>query len=172
MASIITITFNPCIDKSTTVNSIVPEKKLRCAPPKFEPGGGGLNVARAIKKLGGEALAIYPAGGHTGAFLKTLVAAEGLSVHVVSIKNNTRENLIVIDQSTNQQYRFGMPGPEIYEDEWRKCLTYLEQQTDVEFIVASGSLPPGVPAGIFAEMALLAKQKKARFVVDTFGEAL
>jgi 6-phosphofructokinase 2 len=73
MAAIVTVTLNPCIDKSTITPMLVPEKKLRCAKPKYEPGGGGLNVARAIKKLGGEALAIYPVGGHTGHYLKQLV---------------------------------------------------------------------------------------------------
>ena len=172
MARIVTITFNPCIDKSTTVAALAAEKKLQCTPPIYEPGGGGLNVARAIKKLGGDALAIYPAGGHAGAFLKSLVEAEGLAVQVVNIKNNTRENLIVVDQSTNQQYRFGMPGPEMYEAEWQACLKILEQQEDVEFIVASGSLPPSVPVNIYAEMAVLARHKNARFIVDTSGDAL
>ena len=72
MPSIITITFSPCIDKSTSVASLVPEKKLRCKPPKLEPGGGGINVARAIKKLGGEATAIFPSGGYTGKYFNHL----------------------------------------------------------------------------------------------------
>ena len=63
MPSIITITFNPAIDKSTSVAALIPEKKLKCTEPVYEPGGGGINVARAIKKLGGEATAVeflYP----------------------------------------------------------------------------------------------------------------
>jgi 6-phosphofructokinase 2 len=172
MAGIITITFNPCIDKSTTITALVPEKKLQCSAPVYEPGGGGLNVARAIKKLGGDALAIYPAGGHAGAFLRKLVEAENIPAHVVPIHNNTRENLIVVDQSTNQQYRFGMPGPEMDEQEWQACMTALEQQTAVQYIIASGSLPPGVPIGIYARMAELAHRIGARLIVDTSGEAL
>jgi len=66
MSKIVTITFNPCIDKSATVPQLIPGKKLSCSEPDFEPGGGGINVARAIKKLGGEALAIYPSGGYSG----------------------------------------------------------------------------------------------------------
>src|SRR5690348_6760801 len=101
MPKIITVTFNPCIDKSTTIPNLVAEKKLRCTPPNFEPGGGGLNVARAIKKLGGEALAIFPAGGYTGIFLTELLNREDVPSHVIKTRNHTRENLIVLDQSTN-----------------------------------------------------------------------
>ena len=103
MAKIVTVTINPVIDKSTSVAGIVPEKKLRCEVPKFEPGGGGINVARAIKKLGGEALAIYPAGGYTGRFLNDLLRDEGIKTKVIDIKKPTRENLIVVDSISNQQ---------------------------------------------------------------------
>lgn len=90
-----TVTFNPTIDKSTTISALIPEKKLRCSQPYFEPGGGGLNVARAIKKLGGEALAIFPAGGYSGKFLIELLRREGVAINFVESKNHTRENLIV-----------------------------------------------------------------------------
>ena len=85
MARIITITFNPCIDKSTSVASLIPEKKLICSPPILEPGGGGINVARAINKLGGHALAVYPAGGYTGAAFNELIKREQLDSIVIEI---------------------------------------------------------------------------------------
>ncbi|MGV3658202.1 MAG: 1-phosphofructokinase family hexose kinase [Chitinophagaceae bacterium] len=172
MAKIITVTINPVIDKSTSVAGIVPEKKLRCEAPKFEPGGGGINVARAIKKLGGEALAIYPAGGYTGRFLNDLLRDEGIKTKVVDIKKPTRENLIVVDSINNQQFRFGMPGPELLEQEWKACLQSIEEENDIEYIVASGSLSPGVPVDIYAQIAGIAKAKGARLIVDTSGEAL
>ena len=86
MSRILTVTFNPCIDKSTTVPALAPEKKLSCSPPVFEPGGGGLNVARAIRKLGGDATALYMVGGHSGRFLQHLVEAEGIRGEAVGIK--------------------------------------------------------------------------------------
>lgn len=172
MAKIVTLTFNPCIDKSTTIDSLLPEKKLRCAVPKFEPGGGGLNVSRAIKKLGGQSLALFPAGGHTGDFLQKLVEEEGLAYKAVPIKQPTRENLIVVDRTTNQQYRFGMPGPYLEEAEWQGCLELLEAENDVQYIVASGSLAPGVPLEILAYTAAIARKKGARLIIDTSGEAL
>jgi len=172
MSRIVTVTFNPCIDKSTSIPALMPEKKLRCSDPVYEPGGGGINVARAIKKLGGESTAIYPSGGHTGKFFDFLLELEGIHSRIVEIAHPIRENLIALDLSTNQQYRFGMPGPELTEKEWRQCLQLLEQEDGVEYIVASGSLPPGVPDTIFAQIAQIAKAKNARFIADTSGDAL
>lgn len=172
MPAIITITLNPTIDKSTTVDALVPEKKLHCSRPVFEPGGGGINVARAIKKLGGEATAIYFAGGYNGVLLKQLLAEEEVDSLIIETKKDTRENLIVVDKATNLQYRFGMPGPQIEQEEWHECLKVIELMDDLKFIIASGSLPPGVPNDIFARIAAIAKKKNARLIVDTSEEAL
>jgi 6-phosphofructokinase 2 len=172
MPKIITITFSPCIDKSTTVPALIPEKKLKCSAPKLEPGGGGINVARAIKKLGGRATAIFPSGGYTGKFFNHLLEKENIPSVIIETNSETRENIIVLDESANIQYRFGMPGTELKENEWQQCLKVIKEMEDVEFIVASGSLPPGVPPDIFARIAVLAKKKNAKLVVDTSGEAL
>lgn len=172
MAKIITLTLNPCIDKSTSIRKVTPEKKLRCGPPLFEPGGGGLNVARAIKKLGGEATAIFPSGGYSGSFLEELVFEEGIRCLAIRTNNKTRENLIVFDSTTNQEYRFGMPGEEILENEWRQCLALIEQQHEAKFVVVSGSMPPGMPPIVFSELAEICKTKDARLVIDTSGDAL
>ncbi len=172
MPAIITITFSPCIDKSTAVPALVPEKKLVCAAPKLEPGGGGINIARAIKKLGGAATAIFPSGGYTGKYFNHLLEAENIDSVIIETRNETRENIIVVDQANNNQYRFGMPGTELAATEWKKCLQAVEEMSDVEFIIASGSLPPGVPDNIYALLAKIAKIKKAKFIVDTSGDAL
>lgn len=172
MARIITITFNPCIDKNTSVEALLPEKKLRCAPPIFQPGGGGLNVSRGLRRLGTENLAIYFAGGYTGQFLEQLVEEEQVASRIIPIKKHTRENLIVVDKKTGQQYRFGMPGPEISEHEWQQCLDMVSREEDVEYIIASGSLSPGMPEDILARLATIAREKKARLVIDTSGPAL
>jgi 6-phosphofructokinase 2 len=171
MSKIITITFNPCIDKSTTVASLAPEKKLACSKPTFEPGGGGINVARAIKKLGGEATAIFPAGGYSGKFLQVLLEKEKIHSLVVETERHTRENMIVLDLSSNQQYRFGMPGQALSKNEWEKCLQLLEENTS-DFIVASGSLPPDVPTDIFEMIGKIAEKQKRKLIIDTSGDAL
>jgi 6-phosphofructokinase 2 len=172
MPSIITITFSPCIDKSTTVPSLLPEKKLKCTKPELEPGGGGINVARAIKKLGGEATAIFPSGGYTGKFFNHLMDKENIPSVIIQATNETRENIIVLDESDNNQYRFGMPGTVLSQEEWKRCLQAVEEIKDAAFIIASGSLPPGVPMDIYARLARIAKIKNAKFIVDTSGEAL
>ena len=172
MPKIITITLNPAIDKSTSVPVLVPEKKMKCTLPVFEPGGGGINVARAIKKLGGNATALYLAGGYTGKFFTQLLKREQIDSVVIEIEKHTRENLIVLNSSANLQYRFGMPGPLVEETEWKKMLEEIENINGIDYIVASGSLPPGVPVDIFARIASIAKRKGTRCIVDTSGEAL
>lgn len=172
MPKIITITLNPAIDKSTSVPVLVPEKKMKCTLPVFEPGGGGINVARAIKKLGGNATALYLAGGYTGKFFTQLLDRENIDSIVIEMANHTRENLIVLNSTANLQYRFGMPGPLVEDVEWKKLLDTLEKINGIDFIVASGSLPPGVPVDIYARIASVAKRKGTKCVVDTSGEAL
>jgi len=172
MSQIITITFNPCIDKSAAVPQLIAEKKLSCSEPRFEPGGGGINVARAIKKLGGEATAIYPSGGYTGKFFNDLLAKEKIPAIVIEVKNPLRENIIMLEESSNSQYRFGFPGAKLLSHEWQQCLDAIDKTDNAEFLVASGSLPEGVPDDIFARLAIIAKKKNLKLVVDTSKVAL
>lgn len=172
MSKIITVTFNPAIDKSTTVPALIPEKKLKCSQPVYEPGGGGINVARAIRKLGGNATAIYLAGGYTGKAFTELLKKEGIDSIVSEIKENTRENLIVLETSTNQQYRFGMPGPSVLEQEWQQCLAHIENIKDADFLIVSGALTQGIPLAVYSVIAAIARSINAKLIVDTSGEAL
>ena len=172
MKHIVTITFNPCIDKSATVPQLIPEKKLSCSEPRFEPGGGGINVARAIKKLGGEATAIYPSGGYTGKFFNDLLSEEKIPAIVIEVKNPLRENIIMLEESSNNQYRFGFPGAKLLSHEWQQCIDAIDKINNAEFLVASGSLPEGVPDDIFARLATISKKKNLKLVVDTSKSAL
>ncbi|MCC8426409.1 1-phosphofructokinase family hexose kinase [Mucilaginibacter sp. UR6-11] len=172
MTAIVTITFNPALDVNTSVQDMMPEKKLKCSDPVHEPGGGGINVARAIKKLGGEALAVYLSGGDAGKKITALLSAESVSSLVIPIKGVTRQNLIILDRSSNGQYLFDMPGPLVSEAEWRGCLNAVDQISGIDYLVVSGSLPNGVRPDIFFELADIARRKHAKLVVDTAGEAL
>jgi 6-phosphofructokinase 2 len=170
---IATVTMNPAIDLSASVGRVVADRKLRCGAPRFEPGGGGINVARAIWKLGGEAVAVYPAGGPAGRLLADLLSREGVAQIVVSVAGWTRENLNILEQETGRQFRFVLPGPRLDEGEWRRCLDALEALHPFpRFLVASGSLPPGVPEDFFARLAELARRRAARFVLDSSGAPL
>lgn len=169
---IITITFSPCIDKTTSVPDFIPEKKLRCSAPVLEAGGGGINVSRAISKLGGTSIAIYPSGGCTGALFDRLLAKDHVACKIVRAESETRENFIVVEESTGEQYRFGIPGTLLLEHEWQECIAKIEEEKEIDFIVASGSLPPGVPHDVYARIAAIARNKRAKFIVDTSGEAL
>lgn len=171
MSHIVTLTFNPCIDKSTAISGLVPEKKLPCALPAFGPGGGGINVTRALKNLGADSRAIFPSGGYTGKFLNQLMEREDLCFTAIETASHTRENFIVLDKATNLQYRFGMPGNDIKEEECRRLMDEIEK-SDADFIVASGSLIPGMPVDIVAQVAQIAKNKGAKLLIDTSGEAL
>ena len=172
MNRIITFTFNPAIDKSTTINSLVPEKKLACSAPVFEAGGGGINVSRALKYLGGQSTAVYLSGGYSGKFLTSLIEKEHLNVINVTISGHTRENLVVLDLSTNQQYRFGMPGPVVPEKEWLPCLDIMEKCGADDFVVVSGSLPPGMPPEVMSRIAAIVKKRRGKLIVDIAGEPL
>ncbi|ACH40231.1 6-phosphofructokinase, putative [Citrifermentans bemidjiense Bem] len=173
MKTIVTITMNPAIDKSATVDHVVAERKLYCSEPLFEPGGGGINVSRAVRKLGGESLALYPSGGHSGQTLRLLLDQEGLTHRPIEVAGWTRENLIVLESATGQQYRFGMPGPDLSAKEWQACLEQIfAGGARPDYLVASGSLPPGVPQDFYARIARLGKQHGARVVVDASGEPM
>lgn len=170
---IVTLTPNPAIDISTSVDEVVPVRKLRCTPARRDPGGGGINVARVAHRLGGEVAAIYPAGGVTGELLRRLVEREGVRSIAIPAAEETREDVTVRDDRSGQQYRFVLPGLPLSEAEWRACLHALEEiEPPPAFVVCSGSLPPGVPDDFYARVAQYAKARGSNVVLDTSGKPL
>ena len=172
MSPIITITFNPCIDINTAVSGLMPEHKLRCSIPLTYPGGGGINVSRAIKRMGGESTALYMAGGSNGKLLARLLQGEGIRSILVETICNTRENLMVIDLSNGKQYRFVLPGPFAEESAVKKLMEIVANQKEAEYMVVSGSLPPGLSTKVFEELAWISRKNAIRLIVDSSGEAL
>jgi len=171
--SIVTLTMNPALDESTSVPYVLPDRKLRCQAPTYEPGGGGINVARAIRTLGGDALACFPAAGPAGELLKQLLDAEGVRQRPVPVSEWTRENLNVLEEVSGRQFRFCMPGPTLAGNEWPVFLEWLrELRPPPDFLVASGSLPPGVPVDFYARVATMAREQGSRVVLDTSGAPL
>ncbi|SFP76872.1 1-phosphofructokinase family hexose kinase [Tranquillimonas alkanivorans] len=170
---ILTITLNPTVDFSTTAPEVVPEAKLRCSEPDIDPGGGGINVARAIRQLGGQAVALIAIGGSTGAQLLQRLAVEGVPTVAFQGPGETRQSVSVIDESTGAQYRFVMPGPSWKEDDVTRALESIDQATgDGTLVVLSGSQPPGVAKDFPSILADHAAGRQARLIVDTSGPAL
>ncbi|HCM9141712.1 TPA: 6-phosphofructokinase II [Enterobacter hormaechei subsp. steigerwaltii] len=169
MASIYTLTLSPSLDSATMTPQIYPEGKLRCSAPVFEPGGGGINVARAITHLGGKATAIFPAGGATGEHLVALLADEQVAVDA---KDWTRQNLHVHVESSGEQYRFVMPGAKLTDDEFRQLEEKVLTIESGSLLVISGSLPPGVKTEKLTALVQAALQRGIRCIVDSSGEAL
>lgn len=168
---IVTLTVNPAVDKSTHIDRLIPEQKLRCDAPRFDAGGGGINVSKAIKRLGGKSTAIFTTGGPSGQVLRDLVSQEGIDCEVIQTEQWTRENFIVAETSTNAQYRFGMPGAALSEAETEAVLETL-RQSKAEYVVASGSLPPQMDVNFYEKVASISKEIGARLVLDTSGEPL
>ncbi|HGH4601530.1 6-phosphofructokinase II [Enterobacter hormaechei] len=172
MASIYTLTLSPSLDSATMTPQIYPEGKLRCSAPVFEPGGGGINVARAITHLGGKATSIFPAGGATGEHLVALLADEQVAVDTVDARDWTRQNLHVHVESSGEQYRFVMPGAKLSDDEFRQLEEKVLTIESGSLLVISGSLPPGVKTEKLTALVQAVLQRGIRCIVDSSGDAL
>ena len=173
MHRVATLTLNPAIDGACEADRVFPIHKIRTHGERYDPGGGGINVARVLARLGEAVEVIYCAGGATGALLDELLCQSGLDRHRILIHDHTRQSLAVFERSTGQEFRFVPEGPLLSEAEWRAafdhCLTL-----DCGWLVASGSLPRGVPEDFYARLAaeLAATGRGTRLVIDSSGPAL
>ncbi|MDH2911082.1 6-phosphofructokinase II [Kosakonia sp. HypNH10] len=172
MVPIYTLTLAPSLDSATITPQIYPEGKLRCTSPVFEPGGGGINVARAIAHLGGKATAIFPAGGATGEHLTALLADEHVPTLSVQTADWTRQNLHVHVEASGEQYRFVMPGAALSEDEFRQIEEKVLTIESGAILVISGSLPPGVQLEKLTQLITVAQKQGIRCIIDSSGDAL
>ncbi|WP_163268928.1 1-phosphofructokinase family hexose kinase [Chelativorans alearense] len=171
MSPILTIALNPAIDLSSEAEAIHHTRKVRTINERYDPGGGGINVARVIDTLGGEAEALFAAGGETGAMLDRLLKQEGIRRRHVPIAGQTRISFMVREKSTGLEYRFVPKGPEVKGEELRPCLDAVAAH-EAGYVVASGSLPAGAPADIYVKMAEFTRGRGARFVLDSSGHGL
>ena len=172
-APIVTLTINPALDLSTSTEHVEPEHKLRCGPSRTDAGGGGVNVSRVIHRLGGQSIAIYAVGGPTGQAYRQLLEADGIIGRAIPVEGSTRENITIDELATGRQFRFVLQGPHLTADEWGECLAAtIRAMTPGGYVVASGSLSPGVPDDVYARLARAAKARGARCIVDASGPAL
>jgi 6-phosphofructokinase 2 len=171
MANILTVTLNPTVDVASEAEAVRPTRKTRLTCTRYDPGGGGINVARVVKALGGDAEAVYLAGGEMGAFLDRLLGEEGLPRRSLPMSGQTRIAFMVHEQATGLEYRFIPQGSPVSLEELKPCFDAIANQ-HAGYIVASGSLPPGAPSDSFARMADIARAHGVKFVLDTSGPAL
>jgi 6-phosphofructokinase 2 len=164
---------NPALDITTSVDRVRPTDKLRCQGARYDPGGGGINVARIASALGASVAAVFPAGGPTGDVVADLLVQEGVAFHRVRISGGTRESFTVNEERSGQQYRFVLPGPRLTYAERARCVDELRTAAgSAQFVVASGSLPSGVPDDFYQQVAKLCSDVGARLILDTSGTGL
>jgi len=172
-SSIVTLTMNPAIDVHTAVGQVLPNRKLRCSGSLREAGGGGVNVARVVRRLGDEATAIVPVGGISGRRLIELLASEGIETRTIPIAGETRETFTVSETGSGNQFRFVTEGPNLQESEWQAALDAIRSLRPVPaMLVASGSLPRGAPEDFYGRLSAIASDIGFRLIVDTSGVPL
>jgi 6-phosphofructokinase 2 len=172
-AEILTITLNPAVDIATHVAQAIAGPKLRCADPRLDPGGGGVNVARAVCKLGGSARALVAVGGTMGDRLIQLLADEGVPTLPVQVSGETRLSFAVTDDSTGGQFRFSVPGQPLTPADGARLLTEIVRHTPQNgFVVISGSVAPGLPDDFQTRVIAALAPKRVRVVIDTSSRAL
>jgi 6-phosphofructokinase 2 len=171
MKSVITLTLNPAIDGSSDATKVRPTHKIRTTNQRYDPGGGGINVARVIHRMGGKVRAIYLAGGATGGVLDSLLDRDGIDRLRIDIAGHTRISQAVHEAETGLEYRFVPDGPMVSEAEWRNCLTVIGK-LKYDYLVISGSLPRGVPTDFYVSVIAEARKRSAHIILDTSGAAL
>ena len=176
MPALITLTLNPALDLATATDHVAPTHKLRCGPVRRFAGGGGINVARVLHRLGADVCAWALAGGAAGAQVQQLLADEGVPTRLQRIAGDTRENFSVVETTTGQEFRFVLPGPTLQASEWQACLDALATHTPPpRWLIASGSLPPGTPDDFYAQLVRAVSAvsgQGVRVAVDTSGPPL
>jgi 6-phosphofructokinase 2 len=147
---------------------------MRCSPAVFHPGGGGANVSRAIHELGGTSRAFVALGGHTGQQYIDLLRGAGVDCIEYRLSGETRASLTVMEQETGLHYRFVLPGPPQEPRHGEEILAELGRimAGGVGYVVASGSLPPGIAEDFYARLGDLVRWHKAKLILDTQGAAL
>jgi 1-phosphofructokinase family hexose kinase len=170
---IVTVTLNTAIDKTLQVPSFRVGRRHRSVAQTTMPGGKGVNVARAIKRLGRPVIATGFAGGATGTRIVEALTAESILTDFVRIQEESRTNTAVLDPTTGLQTEINERGPAISAREmelFRDKLLYLAQ--GAQLCVFAGSLPRDVDADVYAGLIRELRKLGVTTVVDTDGEPL
>jgi 6-phosphofructokinase 2 len=169
---IYTLTFNPALDRTLSVEKVRPDQSNRVEKEERYPGGKGIDVSRVLTTLEVNNRALGLIGGFTGEELEGLLLNEGVACEFVRISGETRTNIIVNDLDSGKQTIFNAKGPEIRPYELMQMIHTVERLPFPETVVISGSLPPGVHPQIYRKLIEMLKAKGARVLLDADGDGL
>src|SRR5947209_6710394 len=170
---IITVTLNPALDKTLEVPNFTPGRRHRTVDQVTMPGGKGVNVARAIKRLGQPVIATGLAGGATGTRIAEAMGDESILTDFVRIREESRTNTAVLDPTTGLHTEINERGPSISAHElelFREKLLYLAKGAST--CVFAGSLPRGIEPDVYAGMIRDVRKLGVTTMIDTEGEPL
>jgi 6-phosphofructokinase 2 len=171
MKKILCLALNPAIDISSDAEVVRHTHKTRTSNQQQFPGGGGVNVARVIATLGGSCDLMFLSGGATGELLEAMLKPLPVALQPFPMHDPVRVAFAVREISSNLEYRFVPEGPLVTEPELTPVLNAVAA-SDADYVVASGSLPRGIPEDTYARLAQIVASKGARYVLDTSGQAL
>jgi 1-phosphofructokinase family hexose kinase len=170
---IITVTLNPGLDRTVTVPEIFFGDVMRADSVRFDWGGKGFNVARALRALGIDSVAMAFVGGPTGQRLKRGLGEMGIATDLVNVAGETRTNIVITDASAERYVKVNEAGPTIRAEELARFLDRVRQQVRPgDTWILSGTLPPGVPPDTYAQLIALLRAGGARPLLDTSGDPL
>ncbi|MFC1940054.1 1-phosphofructokinase [Chloroflexota bacterium] len=165
---IATITLNPSLDEYIMVDGLVVEETNRWSHRRRYAGGKGIDVSRAIHEMDGITIAHGFIGGPAGRGVEILLDEEGVLFRLTPIKNETRTNFIIVDTRNYQQTRIGDPGPRVSKKELdRFCKKLKGMRPKPSLVVASGSVPPGVPDNIYYDIIMGCRGDNIRTILDS-----
>jgi 1-phosphofructokinase family hexose kinase len=170
---IYTLTLNPSLDRELTVPAITFDEVLRATRLRIDYGGKGLNVSRMLAVLGAESIAMGLAGGMTGECLLAGLAAAGITTDFVSIGGETRTNVSIVTAGYDRRIKVNETGPSITADELSALRQRVRERAEPgDLWVMSGSLPPGIPPTVYADLIRDMQDAGSRVILDTSGDAL
>lgn len=171
---IYTITMNPALDRTIEVDGLVVDDANRIVCDTRYAGGKGIDVSRVINELGGETIALGLVGGYTGLEIEGRLINEGVLCDFTRIAGETRTNIILVDRKTRKQYLLNAAGPTVTPSEIGMFFEKIRSlPKDLDFVVISGSVPPGVSKNIYAQVITTLKARGIeRIALDADGEVL
>ncbi len=169
---IVTLTVNPAIDRTITVDRLVFEDRAYITSSHESAGGRGINASCVIHSFGGQTMAIVPAGGKSGTHFEDLVKSSGFELVVVPVNRGVRHNLILTDKQ-GLTIKLNEPGAPLENSELARLEKEIRTRLDnASWLLLCGSLPPGVPAQFYAQLIKVARKRGVKTLLDADGDAL